>query len=169
MRTGGRLLRFESKIKTRAGLAAVLRRRRADGERIVFTNGCFDIMHYGHVSYLESAAEKGDVLVVGVNSDSSVRRLKGPKRPLNRQEFRAGVLAGLASVDYVVIFDEDTPLELIKSLKPDVLVKGGDWKVRDIVGSKEVMVSGGKVFSIKFVPGFSTTSLIEKIAKSIKI
>lgn len=133
--------------------------------KIVFTNGCFDLLHVGHVRYLNQAKSRGDVLVVGVNTDASVRRLKGPTRPIQNENDRAEILANLNSVDFAILFDEDTPLELIKLVKPDVLVKGGDWKPEQIVGSDFVMSYGGKVESLQFVDGKSTTSLIEKSKK----
>ncbi len=133
------------------------------GKKIVFTNGCFDILHRGHVTYLAEAKKLGDVLVVGVNADASVKRLKGPERPINNEKDRSYVLSQLKSVDFTEIFTEDTPLNLILEVKPKVLVKGGDWKIDQIVGGKEVQFSGGQVFSLNFVDGYSTTSLIEKI------
>ena len=137
---------------------------RLKSDRIVFTNGCFDILHRGHVEYLQEAAALGDRLVVGVNSDASVRRLgKGEDRPLNDQDSRAKVLAAIRLVDAVVIFDQDTPLELITAVGPDVLVKGGDWKAEQIVGADVVLARGGEVRSLKMVDGFSTTALVEKI------
>ncbi len=137
---------------------------RMKGDRIVFTNGCFDILHRGHVEYLQEAAEMGERLVIGLNSDDSVRRLgKDKDRPLNDQESRAKVLAALRFVDAVVIFDEDTPLDLIRAVAPDVLVKGGDWNAGEIVGSTDVKARGGEVRSLKLVDGFSTTALVEKI------
>lgn len=132
-------------------------------KKIVFTNGCFDILHKGHVAYLEEAKKLGDLLVVGLNSDESVRRLKGPERPINNQFDRQYVLSQLKSVDFVEIFDEDTPLNLILKVEPKILVKGGDWKIDQIVGAKEVIANGGDVFSLKFVDGYSTTSIIKKI------
>lgn len=139
---------------------------RLKSDRIVFTNGCFDILHRGHVEYLQEAAALGDRLVVGVNSDASVRRLgKGDDRPLNDQDSRAKVLAALRCVDAVVIFDEDTPLELITALQPDVVAKGGDWKPEQIVGADVVKARGGEVRSLKLVDGFSTTALVEKIRR----
>lgn len=139
---------------------------RMKGERIVFTNGCFDILHRGHVEYLQEAAALGDRLVIGVNSDASVKRQgKGPERPLNDQDSRAKVLAALRLVDAVVIFDEDTPLPLIEAIAPDVLVKGGDWIEDRIVGAEFVLKNGGEVRSLKLVDGFSTTALIEKIRR----
>ena len=157
---------MSGKLSSVARLEKTVRRLQAGGKKVVFTNGCFDLLHYGHVAYLEKARAKGDVLVVGLNSDASVRRLKGPKRPLVSQRYRALVMAGLACVDHLVVFGQDTPYALISRLKPDVLVKGGDWKPKDIVGSDVVRRSGGKVFSIRFEKGFSTTALIEKIVKS---
>ena len=133
------------------------------GKKIVFTNGCFDILHAGHIASLMEAAQQGDVLVIGVNADSSVKKLKGEARPLNDEQSRALILASLAVVDAVIIFPEDTPRDLIVALRPDALVKGGDYKVEDIAGAKEVLSWGGQVFINPIVPGFSTTSLIEKI------
>lgn len=134
------------------------------GKKVVFTNGCFDILHPGHVDLLQRCKRQGDILVLGLNSDDSVRRQnKKPPRPINPFESRAFVLAHLESVDYVVGFDEDTPLELIKAIRPDVLVKGGDWPVQNIVGREVVEEVGGQVLSLALMPGFSTTSLIEKI------
>ena len=131
-------------------------------KRIVFTNGCFDIIHRGHVTYLAEARKLGDLLIVGVNSDASVKRLKGPSRPINSEVDRAFVLLGLKSVDAVEVFTQDTPLELIKLIRPKVLVKGGDWKIEQIVGGAEVLSWGGQVLSLNFVDGFSTTSIIER-------
>lgn len=134
-------------------------------KKIVFTNGCFDILHRGHLTYLKEAQSYGDLLVLGLNSDRSVKELKGPQRPINNQEDRKFMLESLRFVDFVEIFDEQTPLNLIKTLMPDVLVKGGDWAVDQIVGSSEVLENGGDVFSLNFVDGFSTTNIIEKIKK----
>jgi len=156
----------EDKVVRRDDLISLLRGRRAAGGRVVFTNGCFDILHQGHVSYLAEARRRGDCLVVGLNSDASIRRIKGPDRPVNGEAARAGVLAALASVDYVTIFDEDTPLALINALLPDVLVKGADWPVEKIVGAKEVMAAGGTVVNIPMVEGVSTTGIIGKIRRS---
>ena len=136
---------------------------KAAGKRIVFTNGCFDIIHRGHISYLNEARSLGDFLIVGVNSDSSVSKLKGPSRPVNNENDRAFVMSSLKPVDAVIIFNEDTPYELISSVQPDVLVKGGDWKPEDIVGSDIVLKKGGEVKSLKFIKNYSTTSLLEKI------
>jgi D-beta-D-heptose 7-phosphate kinase/D-beta-D-heptose 1-phosphate adenosyltransferase len=135
-------------------------------KKVVFTNGCFDLVHPGHVRYLRAARALGDALVVGLNSDASVRRLgKGSDRPLVPEEARSEVMAALEMVDAVCIFDEDTPYELISALQPDVLVKGGDWKVDDIVGADVVRRHGGRVRSLPFAPGYSTTSLVEKIRR----
>jgi len=139
---------------------------RKDGRRIVFTNGCFDILHAGHVRYLEAAKKLGDILIVGLNDDVSVKRLKGVGRPLNPLAERACLLAALRPVDMVVPFPEDTPLELIRALKPDVLVKGGDYEPGAIIGASEVISWGGNVTTIPFVTGYSTSSLIRRIQQS---
>lgn len=131
--------------------------------QVVFTNGCFDILHAGHVQYLQEARSLGDFLVIGLNSDSSVRRLKGAQRPIQQELDRAQVLGALACVDGVVLFQEDTPLKLIQEVQPHILVKGGDWAVDQIVGAKEVLAAGGKVHSLPFKAGRSTTSIVEKI------
>lgn len=141
-------------------LKAEIDKLRAEGKKIVFTNGCFDIIHIGHVRYLREARKLGDVLIIGLNSDSSVNRIK-PGRPVNLESHRAEVLASLEMVSYVTIFNEDTPYELIKFLKPDVLVKGGDWKKEDIVGSDIVP----EVHSLPYIKGVSTTDIINKIKK----
>ncbi|MGB9766148.1 MAG: D-glycero-beta-D-manno-heptose 1-phosphate adenylyltransferase [Sulfurihydrogenibium sp.] len=141
----------------------IIEKVRKEGKKIVFTNGCFDIIHAGHVDYLEKAKSLGDFLVVGLNSDDSVRRLKGKDRPVNPQEHRKKVLSALKPVDLVIIFDEDTPERLIKEIKPDVLVKGGDWKIENIVGADFVKSYGGKVLTIDFVYDTSTTKIISKI------
>jgi|ERR1035437_2331743 rfaE bifunctional protein nucleotidyltransferase chain/domain len=142
---------------------AVLRRH---GKRVVFTNGCFDLIHPGHVRYLRAAKRLGDVLVVALNSDASVRRLKGPTRPLVRQRDRCEVMAALEMVDFVTVFSEDTPYKLITRLQPDVLVKGGDWTSDRIVGADIVRARGGTVRSLRFAPGYSTTRLVERIVQS---
>lgn len=133
------------------------------GQKIVFTNGCFDVLHFGHVHYLLQAKKLGDILVIGLNSDDSVRRLKGPRRPINGENERALVLAALVCVDYVTLFEEDTPEELIKVVRPDVLVKGGDYTLDNIVGAEFVTQNGGIVTTIPFVEGFSSTRIIEKL------
>lgn len=135
-------------------------------KKFVFTNGCFDLIHRGHVAYLNEAKSLGDFLVVGLNSDSSVKKLKkGANRPFNNEKDRAFVLDNIKAVDYVIIFSEDSPYNLIKNIKPDFLVKGGDWKEEDIVGSDVVKANGGKVISLKFIDNYSTTSLINKISR----
>lgn len=131
--------------------------------KIVFTNGCFDVLHYGHVRYLLDAKSLGDLLVVGLNSDDSVRRLTGESRPINGEKERAFVLAALEFVDYIVVFEEDTPEKLIETVKPDVLVKGGDYQIENIVGADFVMQNGGTVTTIPFVEGFSSTRIIEQL------
>ena len=136
---------------------------RIKGKTVAFTNGCFDILHEGHIFSLSQAAQEADILVVGVNSDASVKRLKGNERPVNNEQSRSLLLAALVLVDLVVIFDEDTPLELITALHPDVLVKGGDYTPEQVVGAKEVISWGGRVVINPIVPGFSTTGIIEKI------
>lgn len=132
-------------------------------QKIVFTNGCFDVLHFGHVYYLQRAKELGDLLVVGLNSDASVRRLKGESRPVNGEKERAYVLAALSFVDYVVVFEEDTPENLIKIVKPNVLVKGGDYQLSNIVGADFVQQNGGTVTTIPFVEGYSSTRIIEQL------
>lgn len=154
---------IEARIAGRESLASHRHRWALQGLKVVFTNGCFDILHEGHLRYLAAARDLGNVLVVGVNSDASVRRLKGPERPVNSESSRLLMLAGLVVTDLVVSFDEDTPLELIRELEPDVLVKGGDWTEDRIVGSDLVRARGGEVYSLPFHEGFSTTGLIGKI------
>lgn len=134
-----------------------------EGKKVVFTNGCFDILHIGHVRYLQEARAQGDILVVGLNADASVRRLKGDERPIQHEEDRAGILSALECVNYVVLFEQDTPLELIHQVKPDVLVKGGDWPIQKIVGSSFVLDNGGEVKSLQFVEGRSSTGIIDRI------
>ena len=153
----------DSKIKNRDVLYAVIEAEKARGKKVVFTNGCFDLLHAGHVKYLQKARQLGDLLVLGLNSDASVMRLKGPKRPLIGEEERAHLLAALDCIDYVVLFDEDTPLGLISLLKPHVLVKGGDYTPEAVVGKDIVESYGGRVELVSFVDGKSTTNIIEKI------
>jgi D-beta-D-heptose 7-phosphate kinase/D-beta-D-heptose 1-phosphate adenosyltransferase len=141
-------------------------RLRRDGKRVVFTNGCFDLLHPGHVRYLAEARALGEVLIVGLNSDRSVRKLKGEGRPVLKEQERAEVLAALEAVDYVTVFDEETPRELIAALLPDVLVKGGDWPVESIVGREEVESAGGTVLSLPYVEGASTTDIIRRILEA---
>jgi D-beta-D-heptose 7-phosphate kinase/D-beta-D-heptose 1-phosphate adenosyltransferase len=151
------------KLHTLGGLRKKLKALRAGKRRVVFTNGCFDILHAGHVRYLAAAKKLGDALIVGLNSDSSVRRIKGKERPIVPEAERAEVLSGLESVDFIVIFDEPTPIKLIETLRPDVLVKGADWKRGEIVGEKVVLSLGGRVKRITLVKGKSTTNIIKKI------
>ena len=152
-----------NKILDRGALQEKLENLRKTGKKIAFTNGCFDILHVGHVRYLRKAKKNGDVLVLALNSDSSVRSIKGEKRPLVPETERAEVLAALEFIDFITIFDEFTPLELIKFLKPDVLIKGGDWPEEKVVGRDEVKQWGGKVVIIPEVMGKSTTNVVEKI------
>ncbi|MCO5250255.1 MAG: D-glycero-beta-D-manno-heptose 1-phosphate adenylyltransferase [Candidatus Kapabacteria bacterium] len=146
-----------------ADLANILQEKSEQGKKIVFTNGCFDILHAGHVKYLEQSKQLGDVLVIGLNSDDSVRRLKGDSRPVNNQMDRAIVLSALRAVDYVCFFNEDTPLELIMQLKPHIITKGGDYTVQDVVGGEFVINNGGDVVIIELVAGKSTTSTIQRL------
>ena len=154
---------YRLKIKSLEEARAQCNRLRAKGERIIFTNGCFDLLHPGHTRYLSAARKLGDHLIVAVNSDLSVRSIKGPKRPVLPEGVRAELLAALSSVDTVIIFDEDNPLEVIKYLLPDVLVKGGDWSEEEIIGADVVKDAGGEVNRIPFVPGYSASAIIDKI------
>jgi D-beta-D-heptose 7-phosphate kinase/D-beta-D-heptose 1-phosphate adenosyltransferase len=156
---------MKQKVKARRELLRIINDLKAEGKRIVFTNGCFDLLHIGHVRYLEKAKALGDVLVIGVNSDASVRKLKGPKRPILPEAERAEILSGLGCVDYITLFNEIDPLKLITSLRPNILVKGGDWTKEQTVGKKVVERSGGEVVIIPFVKGASTSILIETILK----
>ena len=144
-------------------LANQLKEWRLSGKKIVFTNGCFDILHRGHIEYLAKAADMGDILIIGLNTDRSVKRLKGESRPVNDQHARALLLAALSFVDAVTLFDEDTPYYLIKTVMPDLLVKGGDYKIEDIVGHDIVEANGGKVVTIPLTEGYSTTKTIGKL------
>jgi len=156
---------IQQKILDLPGLLHQVRRWRLLSKKVAFTNGVFDIMHVGHIASLSEAAREADFLIVGLNSDASTRRLKGDSRPVNSQEPRATLLASLLMVDAVTIFEEDTPLELIKAVMPDVMVKGGDYTIDQIVGAKEVMAAGGRVVINPIVQGFSTTNLIGKIER----
>ena len=156
---------IEKKILTIDQAKAMISAWKVTGKTVAFTNGCFDILHPGHLFSIGQAAKEADYLIVGLNSDASVKRLKGPERPINSTESRALVIANLVLVDAVVVFEEDTPYELITSLLPDVLVKGGDYTIDTIVGAKEVIANGGKVIINPIVDGFSTTNIIEKIKK----
>ncbi len=155
----------KNKIVTLEQLKHLVNGWRFLGKKIVFTNGCFDILHHGHLDYLAKAAEEGNILIIGLNSDASVKRLKGEERPVNHEQDRALQLASLMLVDAVCLFEEDTPLQLIQTILPDVLAKGGDYTIETIVGAKEVMDNGGKVAIIPFVEGYSTTALISQIKK----
>jgi len=152
----GKIKSFE-KIKS---IASGLRKKR---KRIVFTNGCFDILHYGHIKYLEKCRRLGDVLIIGLNSDASVRKIKGKKRPVTREKERVAILSALAAVDYITLFNEPTPERLIAAVAPDVLAKGGDWKKREIAGGGHVKKHGGSVVTIPFVKGYSTTRILKRI------
>ncbi len=153
------------KIFTLAGLRSQLKRWRLQNKKIVFTNGVFDILHEGHIASLSEAAAHGHILIVGVNADASVKRLKGESRPVNNENSRALILASLVLTDAIIIFEEDTPLNLITAILPDVLVKGGDYTLEQIVGAKEVMANGGEVKIAAILEGFSTTSIIEKMKR----
>ena len=152
-------MKAKNKIMTRTQLTAFVKKEKRAGKKIVFTNGCFDILHAGHVKSIEFAKSKGDVLVIGLNSDSSIKRIKGPTRPVNKQTDRAVVLAALGAVDAVCIFGQDTPLKLIKIVRPDVLVKGADYKNKEVVGAE----FAGKVVLFPLLKGRSTTNLLNKI------
>ena len=156
---------IDNKIKKLVKLKNIISRLKTQGKAIVFTNGCFDLLHYGHVKYLQEAKRKGDILIVAINSDASVRKIKGNKRPITHEKDRLSLIAALESVDYVFLFNEETPLRVIKELKPDILVKGADWKKPDIVGCDFVLSYGGKVSTLELVKGYSTTNLIKKIVK----
>lgn len=153
------------KIKTLEEILPIVADLQKRNKKIVFTNGCFDIIHAGHVKYLEDARALGDVLIVGMNSDSSVKRIKDSSRPIIPEEERAIVLSGLNSISYIILFKEDTPYNLIKNIKPEILVKGGDWKSEQIVGSDIVLSNGGEVKSLMFRNGISTTEIINRIKK----
>jgi D-beta-D-heptose 7-phosphate kinase/D-beta-D-heptose 1-phosphate adenosyltransferase len=154
------------KIRPIEELSEELENCRKAGKQIVFTNGCFDLLHVGHIRYLRHARRMGDLLVVALNDDDSVRRLKGPSRPVQPEQDRAEILAGLECVDYVVLFEEDTPLTLIERLRPNVLVKGSDWPVEQIVGREVVEGLGGRVATIDYVKGMSTSALIDRICRN---
>jgi rfaE bifunctional protein nucleotidyltransferase chain/domain len=159
---------IQSKIFDQEKLVRQLSAWRLLSKKIVFTNGCFDILHLGHVDYLGKAADEGDILIVGVNTDQSTAKLKGPHRPINNEEQRSMILASLHFVDAVILFDEDTPYNLIKLVQPDILVKGADYKPEEIVGYDIVKAKGGSVKTIDFLPGYSTSLIEEKIIKSKK-
>jgi rfaE bifunctional protein nucleotidyltransferase chain/domain len=159
---------MHDKIKTTKELRPLLEILRATGKKIVFTNGCFDLIHPGHTRYLAAARALGDILVIAVNSDSSVRGIKGEKRPINAEADRMETLAALESVDFVTSFNEPDPYRVIKELQPDVLVKGGDWPIEKIIGRDVVEARGGKVVNVPYIPGASTTGIIEKILKQCR-
>ena len=154
---------LNKKIVSRNKLRTISAKLKRKNKTIVFTNGCFDILHRGHIEYLNKAKSFGDILVVGLNSDTSVRRIKGRKRPINKQSDRAKVLSILESINFISIFNEDTPFDLIKYVKPDILIKGADWKKEDIVGKDIVESYGGEVRTIKYLKGYSTTEILKKI------
>lgn len=161
-------MNIKQKVVSLPVLKKKIAQLRRSGKKIAFTNGCFDILHLGHVTYLEQAKKNGRALIVGVNSDSSVRRIKGKQRPIVPQQARAAVLAALTSVDYVVIFTEDTPLKTIQAIKPDILIKGADWKGKEVIGSDIVGKNGGKVEFIKYIPQNSTTNIIDNVLKKCR-
>jgi D-beta-D-heptose 7-phosphate kinase/D-beta-D-heptose 1-phosphate adenosyltransferase len=161
-------IKTREKIKTQDEIVNIVNRLNSEGKTIVFTNGCFDLIHAGHIFYLEKAKEFGDFLIVGLNSDASIKKIKGENRPLISQEHRAIVLAALECVDYVLIFEEEDPFKLISLLKPHVLVKGGDWTKDTIIGRDLVEANGGKVYSLPLINGLSTSGIIENILKSHK-
>jgi rfaE bifunctional protein nucleotidyltransferase chain/domain len=156
-------VRYLEKVVSRPEIVAIAAQARRDGRRIAFTNGCFDLLHVGHIRYLAAARDAADLLIVGVNDDASVRRLKGPARPLVPDAARAEVVAALAAVDYVTLFSEDTPYELIRAIEPDALVKGSDWAPDQVVGRDVVEARGGRVLLVPVVAGFSTTALVERL------
>lgn len=160
--------KITSKIQTKDRAQQTIAGWKSTGDRIVFTNGCFDLLHYGHIHYLADAKALGDRLVVGLNSSGSVSKLKGPHRPINDELTRAHVLSALEMVDLVVIFDEPTPIALVENFSPDFLVKGGDWQPHQIVGSEWVLAHGGEVKSLPFAAGYSTTNIEEKIIRDFQ-
>jgi len=155
------------KIKSPGQLKKIIFRCKKGKKRIAFTNGCFDILHHGHISYLEAAKNKADILVVALNTDVSIKKIKGLSRPIMKLKDRQSIVAALACVDYVTSFNETTPLNLIKEIKPDLIIKGADWKVNDIVGGKFVSSYGGKAVNVKYLKGYSTTDIIEKIKNGL--
>ncbi|MBZ0166153.1 MAG: D-glycero-beta-D-manno-heptose 1-phosphate adenylyltransferase [Candidatus Omnitrophica bacterium] len=158
----------KNKVVTLTALLKAVQRHRQAGKVIAFTNGCFDIIHFGHVAYLEKAKKQDRILIVGLNSDASIRRIKGSTRPINPQRHRARVLAGLQSVDYVCVFSAETPINLIRAVCPDVLIKGADWKGKGIVGADVVTANGGRIEYIQFEKGCSTSNVIDKIRKTCR-
>ncbi|MDP8260809.1 MAG: D-glycero-beta-D-manno-heptose 1-phosphate adenylyltransferase [Candidatus Kappaea frigidicola] len=158
---------YKDKIKSTAELLKEVKKLKKRKKTVGFTNGCFDLLHAGHAKYLQDAKKKCDALIIAINSDSSVKKIKGEKRPINSQKARQIVIAALESVDFVVLFKETTPLKLIQTVKPDILIKGADWKKKDIVGAKEVSSNGGKIIRISFLKGYSTSAIIKKISSKI--
>jgi len=154
---------MRNKLRTWEEITTIIQDLKADNKKIVFTNGCFDVIHAGHVKYLSEARDLGDVLILGLNSDLSVKRLKGNSRPINSEEDRSIVLSALTSISYIIIFEDDTPYKLIKHIKPNILVKGGDWKPEDIVGSDIVSSYNGEVRNLSYINGKSSTDIINKI------
>jgi len=161
-------VKTNQKIVSRQQLKQLISRHRKSGKKIAFTNGCFDLIHYGHVQYLQKAKKANRILIIGLNSDNSVRKLKGKSRPLVPLSQRAGILAALTCVDYVCVFSEQTPKNLIRVIKPDILIKGADWKKAGVVGSEIVHKYGGRVEFVKLTPRASTTNLIRKIVQACK-
>jgi len=157
------LEKINAKIQDASTISTLVGKWKTQGLKIVFTNGCFDLLHYGHVHYLAEAKALGDKLIVGLNSDQSVQGLKGIHRPIKEEKSRQFILASLECVDAVMLFEEDTPLRLVQLIRPNIIVKGGDWQAKDIVGSDIVLADGGKVKSLPFIEGFSTTKLEQKI------
>ncbi|MCQ9206619.1 MAG: D-glycero-beta-D-manno-heptose 1-phosphate adenylyltransferase [Omnitrophica bacterium] len=152
-----------NKVKTLREIKKIVSGLRKKRKRIVFTNGCFDILHYGHIKYLEKCKRLGNILVIGLNNDSSVKKIKGKNRPVTGEKERIAILSALEFVDFVVLFSDKTPEKLIKEIGPDILVKGGDWRVKDIVGAKDVKKRLGRVVTVPFVKGYSTTRMIKRI------
>ena len=159
------LKKIQNKILPLNELLVSLEKEKLNNKKIVFTNGCFDILHRGHIEYLAQAADLADIMIIGLNTDNSVSRLKGPDRPLQDEISRAVSMAAIQYIDYVVLFDEETPLNLIENIKPDVLVKGSDYNIEDIVGYDVLMKYGGQIRTIDFVEGYSTTKIVDKILK----
>lgn len=158
---------MKNKVKKLNELIEIVQNLKEQGKKIVFTNGCFDILHIGHIRYLKKAKSLGDILIVGVNSDKSVKRIKSEKRPIISQSDRVEMLSEFLFIDFIIIFEQETPLTIIKKILPDVLVKGGDWQIKDIVGNDVVKAIGGKVLSIPLTKGKSTSNIIEKIIQSL--
>lgn len=157
---------LEQKILSKSAIGEKISEWKKEGKQIVFTNGCFDLIHPGHIAYLNEAASLGDILVIGLNTDQSVRKLKGESRPINNEFSRSQLIASMFFVDAVIFFDEETPLELIKVVKPDILVKGGDYQIATIVGAEETLANGGTVKVLQFLEGYSSTAIIDKIKRS---